>query len=303
VSLNVEFRVVRPDGAVRWLRDRGDVLRDGAGRPHSLTGACVDITERVEMETALRSAHDELERRVQERTEELRRAQERALQAERLATIGQTMTALAHESGNALQRVQSFLERLRWRLEKEPEALRLVDSVQAAQNDLLRLYEDVRGYAAPIHLEIRPTDVLEVWRAAWGRVGPLHPGRAVRLAEAVGGCDPRCDADAFRLEQVFRNVLENALAAAPDPVAITFTCAAADLPTGPALRVAIRDNGPGLTAEQRRNIFEPFYTTKTRGTGLGMALAKRIIEAHGGQITAGDGPGAEIVVVLPRRKP
>ncbi len=79
------------------------------------------------------------------------------------------------------------------------------------------------------------------------------------------------------------------------------TCHEADLGGRPALRVAVRDNGPGLTEEQRRRIFEPFYTTKAHGTGLGMAIARRIIEAHGGTIAVGGaGPGAEFVITLPR---
>lgn len=75
-----------------------------------------------------------------------------------------------------------------------------------------------------------------------------------------------------------------------------------DLHDRPAIRVALRDNGPGLSSEQRRNLFEPFYTTKTQGTGLGMAIARRIVEAHGGSIVAGGigGPGAEILIILPR---
>jgi signal transduction histidine kinase len=114
--------------------------------------------------------------------------------------------------------------------------------------------------------------------------------------------------DPFRLEQVFRNVFENALAACRDPVEITVSCAPASLDGQPALRVAVRDNGPGLSAEQRQRIFEPFFTTKTKGTGLGMAIARRIVEAHGGQIGVGDpvaatGRGAEIVVTLPREHP
>jgi signal transduction histidine kinase len=79
-------------------------------------------------------------------------------------------------------------------------------------------------------------------------------------------------------------------------------CTEARLGDRPALCVAVRDNGPGLNAEQRRRIFEPFFTTKTKGTGLGMAIAKRIVEAHGGRLAVGTGtgPGAEIILTLPR---
>jgi len=68
----------------------------------------------------------------------------------------------------------------------------------------------------------------------------------------------------------------------------------------PGIRLSIRDNGPGLNTEQKNRLFEPFFSTKARGTGLGMAIAQRIVEAHGGQISVGEGPGAEIILVLPR---
>ena len=101
--------------------------------------------------------------------------------------------------------------------------------------------------------------------------------------------------------QVFRNLLENALAACPDPVEIAFRCAPCDLGGRPAVRWSVQDNGPGLDQDQHKRVFEPFYTTKTKGTGLGLAIARRVIEAHGGRIEAGDrGTGAEFVITLPR---
>ena len=109
--------------------------------------------------------------------------------------------------------------------------------------------------------------------------------------------------DRSRLKQVFRNVLDNALAACHDPVEIDVDWAEGEIAGRPAVRIAVRDNGPGLNSEQRRKIFEPFYTTKTQGTGLGLAIARRIVEAHGGRITTGPGPGpgAEILILLPGR--
>src|SRR5581483_2280772 len=77
--------------------------------------------------------------------------QERMMQMERLATIGQVVAGLAHESRNAIQRGQACVEMLRWRLQDRPDALDLLVRMQRAQSDLLRMYEDVRGYAAPLH--------------------------------------------------------------------------------------------------------------------------------------------------------
>jgi signal transduction histidine kinase len=235
----------------------------------------------------------------------LRQAQERTLQAERLAAIGQMVAGLAHESGNALARSQACLEMLAMEVEDRPEALKLIARIQTAQNHLQQLYADVRNYAAPLKLERQMHSVRSIWRQAWSNLADQRQGRSALLREEDYGVDLVCLVDPFRLEQVFRNILENALAACKDPVEIAVTCSPAQLEGQPALCIAVRDNGPGLRAEQRRRIFEPFFTTKTKGTGLGMAIAQRIIQAHGGQIAVGapEGGGAEIQVLLPRGNP
>jgi signal transduction histidine kinase len=256
-------------------------------------------------EEGLRRANDELERRVEERTASLREAQAKAVQAERLAAIGQVMAGLAHESRNALQRGQACLAMLGLRLRDRPEALDLLGRLQKAQDDLGRLYEGVRAYAAPIRLDPRPCDLAAVWREAWADLAHLRDGRAAGLREATGGTDPWCVADPFYLKQVFRNLLENALGAGGDPVEVVIQCRPAEVAGGPAVQVAVRDNGPGFPAGQRHRVFEPFFTTKVRGTGLGLAISQRIVDAHGGRIALGEGPapGAEVVLTLPRRGP
>jgi two-component system sensor kinase FixL len=241
---------------------------------------------------------------------ELKNAQERTLQAERLAAIGQMMTGLAHESGNALARSQACLEMLALEVQDRPEALALVGRAQRAQEHLQQLYDEVRNYAAPLKLEREPCRVNGIWRQAWSNLAVRRQGRDAKLIEKCAEADLTCAVDAFRLEQVFRNILENALAACRDPVEVTIECRAAAIDSQPGLKIAVRDNGPGLNAEQRKRIFEPFFTTKTKGTGLGMAIAKRIIDAHGGRISVGSGPesssslerqqGAEILILLPR---
>jgi PAS domain S-box-containing protein len=231
----------------------------------------------------------------------LKQAQEQALQSERLAGIGQMMTGLAHESGNALARSKACLEMLAWEVEDKPEAIELIGRIQKAQDHLMQLYEEVRGYAAPFKLDCDTWDMAGIWRQAWDNLAVSRQGRTAMLAEETGGMDLHCSVDQFRLEQVFRNILENSLAACADPVRIEIHCAPAQIQNQPAVQVRVRDNGPGLSAEQRARIFDPFFTTKTKGTGLGMAIAKRIVEAHGGRIAVGDtGPGAEIMLILPR---
>ncbi len=271
-----EMPLLCRDGSQRWMIWNAQRLPDYEGGP-AVLAVGLDITD-------------------------LKHSQERALQAERLAAIGQMMTGLAHESGNALARSQACLEMLELEVQDRPDALDLVNRVKKAQNHLQQLYEEVRGYAAPLKLEREVVPVDTAWRQAWTNLAVRRQGRVAALREDCDGVDLRCAIDPFRLEQVFRNMFENALAACRDPVEVTVAAREDTLDGQPALRVAVRDNGPGLGAEQRKRIFEPFYTTKTKGTGLGMAIAKRIVEAHGGRIAVGPGAGrgAEILLLLPR---
>jgi PAS domain S-box-containing protein len=275
----VEATVKCKDGSQRWMLWNAQSLPDYEGEP-ALLAVGQDISS-------------------------LKQAQEQALQAERLAAIGQMMTGLAHESGNALARSQACLEMLALEVPDRPEVQDLINRIQQAQQHLRQLYEEVRGYAAPIKLERDTWDLSLIWRQAWENLALRRQGKKAELHAHTEEVDLHCSVDSFRLEQVFRNIFENSLAACPEPVRLDIHCSQAMLARRPALRVAVRDNGPGLGPEQRRRIFEPFFTTKTKGTGLGMAIAKRILEAHGGQIAVGarDAPGAEIVLVLPRETP
>jgi PAS domain S-box-containing protein len=276
-----ESQILCRDGGQRWMVWNFQHLADYEGAP-ALLGVGQDITN-------------------------VKEAQERALQAERLAAIGQMVAGLTHESGNALARCQACLEMLALEVEDRPEALDLIGRAQKAQDHLRQLYEDVRGYAAPIKLQREIWDVGGIWRQAWQNLTMLRKGRDAVIHEQTHGLDLHCSVDHFRLEQVFRNIMENTLAACKDPVVLEVTCTTTHLDGKPALHMQVCDNGPGLSPEQRQRIFEPFFTTKTKGTGLGMAIAKRIVEAHQGLITVGEpaatssgGGGARIHIILPR---
>jgi PAS domain S-box-containing protein len=230
-----------------------------------------------------------------------KQAELRARQAERLAAIGQTVTGLAHESRNAFQRSQACLEMLAMELDDRPEALELVERTQKALDDLHHLYEEVRDYAAPIVLDRQVCDLAHVWRDSWSHLRQAHGEKGVHLIERADGVDLACQVDWFAMGQVFRNVLENAIAACPVGGRIVVHCREVRLLGQSAVEVAIRDDGPGFDPANRDKVFDPFFTTKVKGTGLGMAIARRIVEAHGGQITLGEnGPGAEVILTLPR---
>lgn len=269
-----ETPIRRRDGSLRWLAWNARRLDDFDSGP-AVLAVGQDVTDR-------------------------REGQERLLRSERLAGIGQMVTGIAHESRNALQRIQSCSEMLELEVEGNNEALRLVSRLQEAQDNLLRLFDEVRGYAAPIQLERTPCRIESLWNEAWRLLEVSHRRRNAQLTERADLASPQVLADRFRMVQVFRNLLENSLAACDDPVVIEIFCREVYLRGQSAIEIRVRDNGPGLTPEARRNAFEPFFTTKTKGTGLGMAIARRIVEAHGGEIDIGDtsSQGAEFVITL-----
>ncbi|MBX3442645.1 MAG: response regulator [Planctomyces sp.] len=232
---------------------------------------------------------------------EQKRATEQLVQSERLAAIGEAMTGLAHESRNALQRSQAFLELLASQLQGQSDSLRLVGRIQEAQHHLHQLYEEVRQYAAPLRVAPRPCGVRDVIDETWALLEHARSGRDAELVCSRAAAAAEGLMDRFMMQQVFRNILENSLAACGDPVRINVDCQSVLEGDRSCLEIAIRDNGPGLSAEQRQRIFDPFYTTKTRGTGLGMTLCRRIVDAHGGAIGVGpdQGGGTEILIRLP----
>ena len=260
-----------------------------------------DGQERMLLVSAYRSVVDEVWL-VHDVTEEERR-RERELQAERLAAIGQMITGLAHESRNALQRIRACTEMLEFDLESNPGALELLGRIGRAQDDLQRLFDEVRGYASPMPLERGRVGLRSVLNEAWEACRPLWVGRNAHMEARPDGA--ACDVlfvDRFRLTQVFRNIFENSLAACSDPVVITVRCRSAELNEASAIEIHVEDNGPGLPEEVRGRVFEPFFTTKSKGTGLGMAIAQRIVEMHGGEIAVGESErgGAAFVIRLPR---
>jgi len=275
-SVELEYRILRPDGQERWIRDRATAVFDAEGRPYRVAGLAEDVTE-------------------------MREQQQRELQTQRLAAIGEAMTGLAHESRNALQRSQAGLEMLGRRVKDRPEIAPILAEIQESQRHLHRLYEEVRGYAAPIRPQRESCDIGKLIGEVWEQLAVAREGRDDQLIDHRNGEPLDCMVDRLSLGQVFRNVLENSLAAT-DPAIVNVEYHCVEQQGRPALRIEFRDNGPGLDPQQAARMFEPFFTTKSRGTGLGMAISKRIVEAHGGQIDVRNHPvgGAAVSILLPR---
>jgi signal transduction histidine kinase len=273
-SRGVLNSIMTKSGMHKEIRWSNNVIYDQAGNVSGILAIGLDVTERME-------------------------AERKARRSDRLATIGQTMAGMAHESRNALQRIRNSVELLEDELESDSEALRYVEKISRAGNDLQDLLEEVRAYAAPIVLDREKISLASIWRRAWENLEHKRT-KAVLVEQSSGNKEPLVLVDTRRMEQVFRNLFENAFDACGEDIEVTI---AFEHSPGELL-IYIRDNGPGMPAEVKDSIFEAFFTTKPTGTGLGMAIVHRIIEAHAGTIRVTDhSPGTEFEIRLETPSP
>ncbi|WP_161602107.1 ATP-binding response regulator [Tautonia marina] len=239
-----------------------------------------------------------------QRIARLREAEQRAQAAEQLASLGQMLVVLAHEGRNALNRTKIALQLAKLTCDGDPDLAPVLETGLAGCRDLERLFGDLRSQAGPLQLDLRPCDLYRVARDAWNDLEARREGRSARLI-LQGAPEARdCLADSFRMKQVFRNLFENSLHCGTDPVEIRVQCQAITPEGKPALWITVRDNGPGFSPQIRRQAFKPFFTTRHEGSGLGLSITRRIIEAHGGWITLTNAsPGAEVLILLPMGGP
>jgi PAS domain S-box-containing protein len=277
---DVEYRVVRPDGEVRIVHSQGHVTKDEAGRPRRLFGTVQDITERKRAEQNLR----ESERRYRE-------AQMELAHVNRVATMGQLTASIAHEVSQPLATAVTSAEAgLRW-LEADPPDFEEVrcsfDLVIKAGRQAGDVIGRIRALVKKLpprhdHLDINGAilEVIEVTRSEMLRNG-------IALQSELADGPPRIWGDRVQLQQVILNLIMNAIEAmreVSDGPRELLIGTRADVQDG--VTVAVRDSGPGLKPESVDHLFDPFYTTKPSGMGMGLSICRSIIEAHGGRLWA-----------------
>jgi two-component system sensor histidine kinase HydH len=236
---------------------------------------------------------------------ELERAHERAVEHEKLAAIGRMAAGVAHEVRNPLGVIRASAAMVRDTLEPGDDR-RACEFIVEETDRLESLVGSLLDYARPAHADVRPVVLGDVaWRAV--RLAEAHVREAASRITVSGGEEPivaRVDPDL--LSRALLNLILNAIEATGSGGTVEVRLD--DPNTGVTIEVA--DDGPGIPAEAAQQVFEPFYTTKAKGTGLGLAMASRIVEAHGGRIVvvlgAGAGPdgkGACLRIELPSGTP
>src|SRR5262245_17596193 len=209
-----------------------------------------------------------------------------------LARLGEMAAVIAHEVKNPLAGVRGAIQVIGGRLPKDSQEAAVIKEIVGRIDALDELMKDLLLFARPPQPHPLPVDLLALIHTT---VQLLSTDPALKSVEVhIEGDAPPAHVDAELLKIVFHNLLVNAAQAVQGRGTIAVTLEA----TATGCRVTVRDSGPGIPADVRAQIFTPFFTTKARGTGLGLPTAKRIIEAHSGSIAIDCPPGGGTAVTI-----
>lgn len=282
-----EYRIIRPDGAERRIRDRAFAVRDPGGALLRIVGVAEDITES-------------------------RKLQDQFLRSQRLEAIGSLAGGIAHDLNNILTPIVTATDLLGPRL-ADARNQQLLNLIRNAANRGTRVVRQMMAYSRGIageraNVQCRDLvrEMMTIMRETFPRDIRIETDLAADLRPVMG--------DATQLLQVLMNLCVNARDAMPRGGRLTITAMNADLDEdavadqpgaqpGPYIRLTVTDTGHGIPAEHLERIFEPFFSTKppAKGTGLGLSTALGIIRSHRGFCTVASEPdrGTTFSVVLP----
>ena len=216
-------------------------------------------------------------------------------QQDRLAAVGEMAATVAHEIRNPLGGIRGFAALLARDLDTEDPRRRLVAKIEVGAKELERVVSELLEYTRPIQLRPRPVSCAALIDAALGYVETGD-----RPVAIVNGIEKslHVHVDVDKMRQVFLNILLNAIQSIDGAGEIRISARAQER----SVWVAIADTGCGMTPAQQEQVFSPFFTTKEKGTGLGLAVASKIVEAHGGaiEVESEPGNGSTFRVRLPR---
>ena len=226
-----------------------------------------------------------------------RKANESLRRAERLKTLGEMAAGMAHEVKNPLAAIRSSAQILAGHATgKGAEFAGIVVSEVDRLNKVVNEFLD---YARPAPLRREPVELSAVLDSCLELLAPVIKQAGVEVERTYPADERTVDADPNQLRQVFMNLILNAAQA----VGSKGRLAASIRQSGRETRVTMTDNGPGMEPDKLKSVFEPFYTTKPGGTGLGLPIAQRIVAEHGGRLLleSRPGEGTTATVILPGR--
>src|SRR6266576_432950 len=272
-TFEIEYRLLRPDGDIRWLISRGRYGHDDRGGVSELIGVAIDITAQGKADLELRLQREEMAR------------------MSRVSSMGELTASLAHELNQPLTAIASNVAAgRRFLAQRSPDLAMFKELLDDVAADARRAGDIIHG----IHQFVRKSegvrravDLNEIIREVLRLLHSDLLGRGTAIETQLAPSLPSVDANAVQLQQVLLNLLMNSLEAmqatpaAKRRVVISTTCEA-----NSAVTVGVRDYGSGLPKEDLDKVFTHFYSTKPNGMGMGLTVVRSIIEAHGGKLRA-----------------
>lgn len=291
----------------KYFDNNYSVVKDENGNFRGVVLASQDVTEKVELERQLVKANEELERKIKERTKEIKNAYEKLkiaqlqlMHSEKMAAIGQFVSGVAHEINNPLDGIQNCVRMVLGDLDNKDQA---EDYLNLALEGLFRIEVLVRhllDYAKPHSSEKVVVDIHDIIDDAMELTKFKLKKKGIEINKEYFGQGLNIYGETHYLSQVFVNLILNAHDAIKEKGNINITT---ELDNNKDVVITINDSGCGIPEEDQRKVFNPFFTTKQKdnGTGLGLYLAYNVINEHGGKISLKSEPdkGTQITIILP----
>ena len=214
-----------------------------------------------------------------------------------LAGIGQVATVIVHDLKNPLISILGFARRLR---EGKGDIAQSAQTIENSAQDMQRIVNSVLDFARPLQLDLKDVDIWETIRRASESCRAKADASNVTLTTQLLATPAIIAIDSFHIERALVNLIDNAVDASQSGAEVTIAVAI----DRDYIAIIIKDCGAGMDRETLKNLFMPFYTTKNDGTGLGMPISKKVIEAHAGTlvISSKQGVGTEVAIRLPYTK-
>jgi len=274
-TVAVERHLVSSDGSERWVHQRSEVRVDESGQ-QTLVGTLQHITERSEAETRLHEMQADL------------------LHVSRLSAIGQVSSTLAHEVNQPLTAIGNYIRAslLMLSAPEPPPAAKIRSVLEKAALQTTRASEIVRNlreFVRKGEVVRQPENLTVVLQEAMALARLGVKGRALRVRLRLAGDARWAIINRVQIQQVLVNLIRNAIEAMENEprreLIVATASGGADL-----IEVSVADTGPGLSRDVAEDLFKPFVTTKSDGMGVGLAICRTIVAAHGGRIWAEPNP-------------